>query len=667
MLRKGDSNVKKLRLISIASLIMVIAVVATASFYGKPDLAHADGPVVVRVYYPDLATGNKVLISFKGAMLETNYEEGYHVMEATPEDIARLTNAGLRVEVDDTWVAQPQGDLHTLLSQTTGIPGYPCYRTVEETFATAQGIVNDHPDLAAWIDVGDSWEKSADQGGYDMMVLRLTHSAIPGPKPKLFLTGAMHAREYATAELVTRFAEYLVDGYGTDADATWILDHHEVRLMLQTNPDGRKQAETGLSWRKNTNQNYCGPTSTDRGADLNRNFSFQWNCCGGSSDDECNALYHGPYPASEPETQAAQGHMSVIFPDQRDPDLDAPAPDDATGIYIDVHAYGRLVLWPWGFTSSPAPNAAQLQTLGRKFAYWNDHSPEQAFGLYPTDGTSDEHGYGELGVASYCFEVGTTFFQSCSYFESNIVPGNIPAFVYAAKAVRTPYMTPAGPDAADLSLSNDPVPPGTSVTLSGTIDDTRFDNSNGTEPTQNIAAAEYYVDVPPWGTSPTAIPMSPSDGSFDSTVEGVEATIDTTGWSEGKHIVFVRGQDVDGNWGAFSAIFLTVSSGGQTMFVHDIAMSGSRKGANRTATAVVTIRDTSENPVAEATISGAWSGDYTASVSGTTDAEGQVTFTTGKVKQANAVFTFTVDDVVKSGYVYDPALNRETSDTIVVP
>ena len=32
--------------------------------------------------------------------------------------------------------------------------------------------------------------------------------------------------------------------------------------MLHTNPDGRKQAETGLSWRKNTNQNYCGATST---------------------------------------------------------------------------------------------------------------------------------------------------------------------------------------------------------------------------------------------------------------------------------------------------------------------------------------------------------------------------------------------------------------------
>ncbi len=56
---------------------------------------------------------------------------------------------------------------------------------------------------------------------------------------------AVHAREYATAELNTRFAEYLIDNYGTNADATWLLDHHEFHFLLQSNPDGRKQAETG--------------------------------------------------------------------------------------------------------------------------------------------------------------------------------------------------------------------------------------------------------------------------------------------------------------------------------------------------------------------------------------------------------------------------------------
>ena len=81
--------------------------------------------------------------------------------------------------------------------------------------------------------------------------------------------------------LVLEFARWLVNGHGVDADASWILDHHEVHMLLHTNPDGRKRAEGGLSWRKNTNNNYCANTNT-RGADLNRNFSFGWNSTGGT-------------------------------------------------------------------------------------------------------------------------------------------------------------------------------------------------------------------------------------------------------------------------------------------------------------------------------------------------------------------------------------------------
>jgi len=53
---------------------------------------------------------------------------------------------------------------------------------VEETFQTAENLAANHPDLATWIDVGDSWEKTTPAGnpGYDMMVLRLTNSAVAG-------------------------------------------------------------------------------------------------------------------------------------------------------------------------------------------------------------------------------------------------------------------------------------------------------------------------------------------------------------------------------------------------------------------------------------------------------------------------------------------------------
>jgi VCBS repeat-containing protein len=518
------------------------------------------GPWVVRAHFSD-----REMVASLAAWKEpwqVSYQEGYLVVDVNLGEYERLIAAGFQLEIDEKLTEQLQKPLARLPGQVTGIPGYPCYRTVEETYEAASQMVTDHPNLATWIDIGDSWEKSAPGGnpGYDLRVLRLTNAAVPGPKPKLFLMGAIHAREYATAELVTRFGEYLVDQYNIDADVTWLLDHHEIQLLLIANPDGRRQAEAELSWRKNTNKNYCSPTSTSRGADLNRNFAFQWNCCGGSSGYECDSTYRGPTAASEPETQAIQDWVRTIFPDQREADLDSAAPPEATGLFIDVHAFGDLVLWPWGFDDLAAPNGTALQTLGRKFAFFNGYLPEQAADLYPTDGASDDSAYGELGVAAYTFELGNAFLQSCSDFGDMIVPDNIPAFLYAASVARTPYLTPTGPDVIELVADPPTAAAGDTILLTATIDDTRYQNSNGIEPTQEIAAAEFYIDTPPWitTTTPVANSMTVTDGLFDEAVEGVEASIDTSSLAVGRHLVYVRGQDADGNWGPISASFLHV-------------------------------------------------------------------------------------------------------------
>ncbi|HNS52364.1 MAG TPA: M14 family zinc carboxypeptidase [Anaerolineae bacterium] len=545
--------------------VMLLAAAAVLASGLVPALGQAAVPAIpigeeaaVRVYYPDDAMRIAVYLGFEPFVYETNYREGYHVMVLAQAEIDRLAALGLRIERDTVWMPPPVTG--PLPEGITTIPSYPCYRTVEETYAAAQAIVTNYPALAGWLDVGDSWQKAQGPGGYDMMVLKLTNSAIPGDKPDLFITAAIHAREYTTAETATRLAEYLVSHYETDADAHWLLDYHEIHMMLQANPDGRKKAETGLSWRKNVRDNcwYSMPPNGD-GIDLNRNFAFKWGCCGGSSGTACSSTYRGTTAASEPETQAVQDYMAAVFTDQRGPLDTDPAPAAATGLYIDLHSYGELVLWPWGWTSTDSPNHTQHQTLGRKFAYFNNHTPQKSYQLYATDGTTNDHAYGLYGVAAYCIEMGTAFFQDCASFESTIYPSNLQTLIYAAKVARTPYETPLGPDALSLLATPAGVPIGTPMTLSATIDDTRYNNTNGTEPTQVIATAEYYVDIPPWvGGALAALPMEASDGSFDAKSEAVTATVDTTGWSEGRHILFVRGQDANGDWGAFSAIFVNL-------------------------------------------------------------------------------------------------------------
>lgn len=519
---------------------------------------------VVRAYYTD--PGMVTYISSWRAPWEVNKEEKYLVIDVTPEEYKYLENLGYKLVVDQELTTFYQRPAKKSADQLAGIPGYACYRTVEETLSTAQSIATNYPQLATRIDIGNSWAKTQNSSaGYDLVVLKLTNSAIAGPKPVFFATSAIHAREYATAELNTRFAEYLVNNYGTNADVTWLLDYHEVHLLLQANPDGRKQAEAGALWRKNTNQNYCGATSSSRGADLNRNFSFQWGAHGGSSTSQCSDTYRGPAAASEPEVQAIQNYGLSIFPDWRDDPLSSGAPLNATGAYVDIHSYGQLVLWPWGFNANTA-NDAQFQTFGRKLAYFNSSTPQQAVDLYVTDGTTDDFFYGKLGVAAMTFELGTAFFQSCSTFESTHYPTNLQALIYMAKSARAPYALPAGPDSLNVAVSSPSVPAGTNVTLTAQANDTRYNNSNGTEATQNIAAAEYYIDTPYWVSSPAPVarPMTASDGSFNQKTENVTATINTTGLAAGKHIIYVRSRDTSGNWGVVSAVFLTITSGGPT-------------------------------------------------------------------------------------------------------
>lgn len=548
---------------------------------------------IYKAFYPDAAMLRKAAVTFHANLLESNYEQGFLVLELEAADIAALRSFGFRIENAPEFIQRRNDFLAAIQaaadarSRTTGastdgstgitsaaagdatiqsIPGYSCYETVEETFSAASAFTTTYPTLASWIDIGDSWQKTVGSGGYDMRVLKITNSAVGGTKPKLFVNSAIHAREYTTAPLNLEFARWLLNGYGTNPDATWIVDHHEVHLLLQTNPDGRKKAEGGLSWRKNTNTAYCGATSNTRGADLNRNFTFGWNSTGGSgsSGNQCDLTYRGASAGSEPETQAVQNYIRSIFPDRRGPNPGDGAPVDTMGIHIDVHSYSQLVLWPWGTTSTPTANATALQTLGRRLAYFNGYTPEQSIGLYATDGTSDGPSYGELGVAAYTIELGSSFFESCTTYNNTTKPANLPALIYAAKVVRAPYQIPAGADVTSVTLGSDAsgggVLAGTPVSLTASATDTRFNQSNGTEPTLNVTGGEAYIDTPPWVAGATAIPLTATDGSFNQTTESLSGTLATTGLSLGKHLVFVRAKVSSGQWGPVTAQFLKIAS-----------------------------------------------------------------------------------------------------------
>ncbi len=545
----------------------VIGAVPVAGQIATSDESALDCPaVVVRAYFehPDMVSE----VSRWTDPWEINRTERYLVVDVDEEELTRLESAGFDVVVDHELTETMCVPRRPLLGQKAGIVGLPCYRTVDETFADVESLVSQYPDLAEWIDIGDSWEMHSGWepgfNGDDLMVLKLGNRRTPGigtpadpdSKPILFVQGSIHARECPGPELLTRFAEDLLAGYDTDADSTWLLDEHEIHLLLFLNPDGRRRAELGAYWRKNANNNHCTRTD-DRGVDLNRNFEFQWNCCGQSSNQECEQTYHGTGGASEPETRAVQDYLRSIFPDQWTPEPRR----DSTGVYIDIHSYGREIYWPWLHTIAAPPNRSALVTFGRKLAYFNGYEPVSVVGSL--DGGAIDFAYGDLGVASYLFELGTAFFQDCNRFETRILPDNLRALRYAAKVSRTPYVTPSGPDVTSLDLPNGRrVYGGQRLRIEARANDSKYHSGNGSgiEPSQDISAVRVSVDRPPWHPEPgPSWKMLPTDGAYDSFDERVELDFDTSGFEAGRHTIFVRAEDTDGNWGPVSAEFFWVT------------------------------------------------------------------------------------------------------------
>jgi subtilisin len=107
------------------------------------------------------------------------------------------------------------------------------------------------------------------------------------------------------------------------------------------------------------------------------------------------------------------------------------------------------------------------------------------------------------------------------------------------------------------------------------------------------------------------------------------------------------------------------------MHVDEIEMDFRRAGRNTGGIATVRIVDTIGNPVMGAIVSGYWSGATTATDSGVTDNTGEIRFQSDFVKRGKKdttplTFTFTVDNVVLSGFSYVPPDNVETSDSITV-
>lgn len=418
------------------------------------------------------------------------------------------------------------------------IPKAPCYHTIEGLYAEAEALAQAYPEIASLHAIGSSVE------GRPLLVLEIGRRGENEAQPFLFVVANAHGREFITPEVAWAFARALLEGYGSDADARWIVDTQRTFILLSLNPDGHVANESGPPWpywRKNRNP--ASGCATTYGVDLNRNFSVGWDAPGGMSTYGCSNFYRGPQPFSEPETAALRDYFQALVTSSG-----VLTSTVGASLYISLHAHGNGVMWPWAYTGKAAPDAGDLSALGyrlaREMGYWGGQA---ANSLYLMSGSDMDWVYGTYGLPAYTFEIGAvgyTFFPACTLHE-RIIPSAVKGLLLAARLARAPYLLARGPEVVNPRVERQ-----------GGRDTLRVQFDDRASGSQRITAGRVYVDTPPWGHG--GAPLLLSDGRWDkSTVEAELALqVDV---APGRHVLYVQGRDEKGFWGPVRAVWWDVA------------------------------------------------------------------------------------------------------------
>ena len=323
-------------------------------------------------------------------------DHGSVVVSASPSDARRLRQLRYRVHrrpAHKHAKARP-GRLRGRAASFP--PADSGYHTYAEMAAETLAIAQSHPSIVSRFSLGRSYE------GRDVWALKVSDNvAADEAEPEALFTASQHAREHLTVEMALYLLNELANGYGTDPEITSLVDSREIWIVPSVNPDGAEFDVASGSyalWRKNRQPN---AGSTAIGTDLNRNWDFQWGCCGGSSAIPSSETFRGPAAFSAPETQLVRD-----FVDSR-----VVGGEQQIATAIDFHTYSELVLWPYGYTTAdttPTLLADERNTfaaLGRSMAATNGYTPEQASDLYIADGTIDDWLWGRHRIFSYTFEM----------------------------------------------------------------------------------------------------------------------------------------------------------------------------------------------------------------------------------------------------------------------
>ena len=257
------------------------------------------------------------------------------------------------------------------------------YRSYFQVLDELIMVTEEHGDIAALFSIGITYEER------EIWALKVSDNPYEDEdEPEVLFTGAHHAKEWPSVEVVMATIHLVVNSYGntsrdadgdgfddddndrdgtsdedpfngedddgdgevdedwSDARLSWLVDNRQIWFIPVLNPDGleycRDQVINGVMdesqlWRKNREPNYddLGPLSAlTYGVDLNRNYGFHWGELGAQSQVNSDAEdYIGPRDKNDDDGDRRINEDPM---DNEDNDGDGSIDEDTRGGFSEL-------------------------------------------------------------------------------------------------------------------------------------------------------------------------------------------------------------------------------------------------------------------------------------------------------------------------------------------